>query len=828
VKHLLLVDGHSVVYRSFFAFIRRPLRNAKGFNTSAVFGFEHTLRKMLLRLRPEYCCVVFDAPGETFRHQQYAAYKLNRPKTPEELPPQIPYIKELVRARGVVSVERPGVEADDVLATLAWAGAEAGLEVTLATTDKDLLQLVGGPVTVYDPWKDERVGPAGVVERLGVRPEQVRDLLALMGDSSDNIPGVPGIGPKRAKEILVRYGTLDRALESDERVRAHADLARLSRDLATIDLNVPDVPSIKALRVGEPDLAALDALHREMGFGQVGKRDLPETEAQPAAADPGPSRATAVQARRSASRNTNWVAFEYTPGAGLVLCDDGENVLVAPAGDVEGLRVALSGRTAVGLDLKPLFRTLGEPGDCIDVAVEAWLCDPNRGKYDLERVLAIAGVQAGALDSAEERVRLVARAHAALEPQIGALGLGEVASRLEMPLVPVLARMEERGVKVDAALLVELEREFAADATTTRQRVMEGAGTEFNLDSPRQLGEVLFDRLGLKRGRKTKTGYSTDSDVLERLAAANPIAADVLRYRELIKLCRTYLRPLAAAADPHTGRVHARFDQCGTATGRLSMLAPNLQNIPIRTVDGRRIRSAFVAGEGNLLISADYSQIELRVLAHLSEDAELIAAFERGDDVHRWTAAAVLGVEPQEVTPDDRRLAKVINYGLAYGMGERHLAREAGVAPELARQFLDTYLTRFEGVARWRERVVAQAKSDGVVRTISGRIRPVPEVLERNRAIAEAGKRAAVNAPVQGSAADIVKAAMLMVEERMRAAGIAPGMLLQVHDELLLEVPVGRAGEAMVAVREAMVGAWTLRVPLEVEMNHGRSWGDVH
>lgn len=830
MKRLLLVDGHSVIYRSFYAFIRQPLRNSEGFNTSAVYGFAQMLGKLWRGGAPDFCAVAFDTPGETFRHRQFGDYKVHRPPPPEELPPQIPIVEELVAAWGVRSFAIPGVEADDVLATLAVAGAAAGLEVTVVTTDKDLLQLVGGNVTVLDPWKELRYGPDQVRERLGVAPSQVPDLLALMGDSSDNIPGVPGIGPKRAKAILDRLGTLERAIVEDERVRAHVDAARMSLELATVKTDVELAVGLPELAPVAQDTDKLAELYRRMNFRSMlaGLEDMPGPELEPDPNDDGQMAGSRIQSAEPA-QVTKDVVLAFDREDGLWYLADGQEARHLPVTEREAIAAVLGreGVTRVGFEMKPQFKALADSGLALeppwfDIEIGAWMADPNRGRYPLQ---SLGGVEPSTF---AERLSAIARLWAGLETQVAALGLGQAAREIEMPLIPVLARMERRGIRVDPAQLDALEREFTTEVESVAARVRELAGVEFNLDSPKQLGEVLFVKLGLPKGRKTQTGFSTDSAVLEKLAERHPIVRELVRYRELTKLCRTYVGPLKRARNPETGRIYATFDQTGTATGRLSSLDPNLQNIPTRTPEGQRLRQAFTCDEGNVLISADYSQIELRVLAHLSNDEALIEAFGRGEDIHRWTAAAVLGIAPADVTSEHRRLAKVINYGLVYGMGERNLAAEAGIAVEEARAFLDAYLARFTGVARWRDRVVEQAKAEGVVRMISGRIRPVPGVVERNRAVAEASKRAAVNAPVQGSAADIVKVAMLRVDERLDKAGLGPGMILQVHDELLFEVRAADAGQTLALVKEEMEGAWRLCVPLVVDARVGRSWAEVH
>lgn len=826
MTRLLLIDGHSVIYRSFFAFIRQPLRNSAGFNTSAVYGFARTLRKLLSELKPEYCAVVYDAPGRTFRHEKFEEYKIQRPPAPEELPPQIPIIKEMVQAWGIAGFEVAGVEADDVLGTLARRFSDQDLDVMIATSDKDLLQLVSGRVTAYDPWKNVRYTSEAVQEKLGVPPEQIPDLLALSGDASDNIPGVPGVGPKRAQAILLRWQNLDAAIESDERVRPHAELARLSRDLATIRTGVAVNASLEQLRLGRPDADALQRIFRQMDFAKLPAELVPQAEEH--------IEVTGFDGLDEVRRAGRFGMY-YEKGAGLWLTVDGQRASFVPGSEAATIRALLEDERLqkVGHDLKRQIKSLHEDGlglelPLFDVEVGAWLIDPNRKRYAPEDVVLQVLGRAVAVRTLEAKSVHALKVYQALEPQVLAMGLGPVANELEMPLVPVLAAMEERGVKVDLGLLAGLEQELSAELAGIEREIHRLAGHEFSIGSPKQLGQVLFDELKLRRGRRTKTGYSTDIGVLQELASQNPIVQHILRHRELTKLCNTYLGPLRELADPVTHRVHATFNQTGTATGRLSSSDPNLQNVPVRTDLGRRIRNCFVAGPGNVLVSADYSQIELRVLAHVSGDEQLSEAFRRGEDIHTWTAAAILGIAPKDVKPEDRRLAKVVNYGLVYGMGDHGLSSRAEIPIEQARAFLDGYMARFSGVARWRERIVEEAKQNGFVRTISGRMRPTPGIADRNRGVAEATKRYALNAPIQGSAADIIKRAMISLEQKLRGADVGIGMILQVHDELVFEVEESKLVAAREMVRTEMENAWRLDVPLAVDIGAGRSWGEAH
>ncbi len=825
MKKLLIVDGHSVVYRSFFAFIRNPLRNSKGFNTSAVFGFAQTLRRLLDQLKPDLVAVVFDAPGRTFRHDRYEQYKLQRPPAPEELPPQIPIIKEMVKAWGLATFEKPGIEADDIIGTLAVRFANKGFEVTIATSDKDLLQLVGGKVAAYDPWKEKRFNPEDVKDKLGIPPAQVPDLLGLSGDTSDNIPGVPGVGPKRALDILMKWGSVEQAIEHDRRVAPYAELARLSKELATIDTAVELEVDEQQLVPGAGDVERLRAIFKELDF-----RDML------AATQPEPAMTVVVSPFRGIDelRRRGRFALEFVPGTGLWVCA-GEETAFVPEADQETIRSLTEDNTLLKLGhrLKDQAKALREIGAGIsmplfDVEVGAWLIDPNRKRFDLEDVVTqVLGrnVQPPAPSARPAEILTV---YQQMTPQIQALGLEPVAEQLEMPLVPVLARMEERGIKVDVPMFKRLEAELGTEQRRIEQQVFALAGMAFNISSPKQLGEVLFGKLKLASGRRTKTGFSTSAAVLEELAREHEIVRLVLKFRELSKLCGTYLRPLQETADPQTGRIHCRFNQTGTATGRLSSSEPNLQNVPIRTEIGRRIRSGFVADAGNLLMSADYSQIELRVLAHLAQDEALIEAFRSGEDIHVHTAAAILGVDRNKVTEEQRRIAKMVNYGLIYGMGGYGLSWRTDIPVEQAQAFLDEYMLKFAGVARWRERLIEQAKETGVVRTLSGRIRPVPGIVELNRVQAEAARRAAINAPVQGSAADIIKQAMLRLEEKLAGGEFGTGIVLQVHDELVIEVRQDRAEQARELVREEMRNAWKLDVPLDVSIGIGPNWGEAH
>lgn len=817
MKQLLLVDGHSLIYRSHFAFIRQPLRNSKGVNTSAVFGFANTIRKLLSRFNPDLCAIAFDAPGKTFRDEKFAEYKAQRPPPPAELPGQIPIVKELATALGLAVFEKAGYEADDIIGTLACRAAERGLGVTIATADKDMLQLVGERIEVYDPWLEKRFTGEEVKEKMGVSPAMVPDLLALAGDQIDNVPGVPGVGFKRALQILQRFGSFDAALAHDERVRAHADLARLSRELVKLDTGVDIDVQFDELVPKPPDREALSRIYQALEFKTL-LRELDSGSTVQAKVVEYPGVGSLQQAE--------CFGFWLAPEGGVWVSVDGVSAMAV--GNDAAAVLGNRGATKIGHGLKETIAKLKREGirvcgPVFDVAVGAWLIDPNRKRFEFDDIALMALGEGRAPPDPAGRSACCVRIYEVLKSQIGAMGLTPVAEEIEMPLVFVLANMEERGVKIDRQFFRRLEQELAAEQRTVEDEIWHLAGVRFNVSSPKQLGGVLFDRLKLSRGKKTKTGYSTSVEVLEQLAGQHPIIAQILRYRELGKMCSTYLRPLLELADSETERITTVFRQTGTSTGRLSTSTPNLQNVPIRTELGRRIRQGFVADTGNVMISADYSQIEMRVLAHLSGDERLREAFERGEDIHIATAAAILNIAPEAVTPEQRRIAKMVNYGLVYGMSDYGLSWRMGIAVDEARAFLEGYMQRFAGVAKWRSEVLEQARHQGYVRTISGRIRPVPGIADSNRTVAEAASRAALNAPVQGSAADIIKSAMLKIEECL------PGtMILQVHDELLFEVEERQARAAAELIRQEMSSAWRLDVPLVVDIKTGRNWGEVH
>jgi DNA polymerase-1 len=860
---LFLVDGSSYIYRAFFAL--PPLTGPHGLPTHAVYGFTTMLLKLLSEARPDYAAVVFDAPGATFRDELYDRYKANRTAMPGDLSAQIPWIHRVVAALRLHEICIPGVEADDVIGTLIDRLVGPELECVVVTGDKDLMQLVGPRVKLWDTMRDKWTDAAAVEARFGVPPERVVDVMALMGDSIDNIPGVSGIGEKTAVAVIQAFGDLENALGSLDavaqlplrgakkvaaRLGAEAATARLSRELARVRRDVPIDCTLEDLRVAPTDQAAARAVFSELGFTTL-LRQLTQ-EAPTLAVDALPIDAVTAARHLAAARAAGWVALTTVcePGPAVSTCahellvaTDGPPVRLAmrDAAIREAVRQTLgaSDLEVIGHDLKRDMLALAVDGVALgertfDVMIAAALVDPAL-PATLEGLAAEwLGVRPPPYrDTTAGAAAGVSVLHALAEQlreRLGNAALLPLFSEIEMPLVRVLAAIEHRGMLIDLEHLASLSREFAARMDAMVADIYALAGGPFNIGSPPQLRTVLFDKLGLsKKGvRRGKTGFSTDVDVLTRLAAEHPLPGKILEYRALAKLKSTYLDALPAAVNPTTGRLHTSLNQTGAATGRLSSSEPNLQNIPIRGEEGRRIREAFVAPPGSVLIAADYSQIELRVLAHLSGDPALIDAFARGQDIHARTAAEVFGVGPERVTADMRRAAKVINFGVLYGMGPQRLAGELGIPLAEAQRYIANYFERYGSVRQYFDSIVGGARESGFVTTILGRRRYVPELRSPERGVAQAAERVATNTPIQGSAADIIKRAMVAVDARLRAAGAAGGMVLQVHDELLLEAPESERELVCTAVREEMEGAIALAVPLRVDLGVGRSWAEAH
>jgi DNA polymerase-1 len=863
----LLIDGSSYIYRAFFAL--PPLTSPDGLPTNAVYGFTNMLLKLIREEQPRYLGVVFDAPGGTFRDDLFEAYKANRPHMPDDLAVQVPLVHEVVRALRARVLEERGVEADDVIASLTERFAAAAVDCIVITGDKDLMQLVGPHVRLWDTMRDRRTDEAGVRERLGVDPHQVVDVMALMGDSVDNIPGIKGIGEKTATALIQRFGSLDRLLEHVDEVeqsglrnakriaallRDGREAAQLSRELARVRRDVPLAVTLDDFRYDGPDPTVLRELFTRLGFQSLAREALPPVQAAAALLRVASS-AAEVAALRAAARQAGRVAMttlgtEPTDGqaptaraTALVLAVEGHDPVQVnlcdddPRGELTHL-LADDAIEIIAHDLKhDLLRldpTLAIRGPTFDVMVASYLINPAAA-HSLENLSAeILGEQLPPLRDSPEAsavgVARLPRLAAHLAERMSALEMGKLFRELEMPLVHVLTDMERRGVRLDVDALSAMSHEYAGRLDALMRDIYELAGQEFNINSPPQLRTVLFDKLGLsKKGvRRGKTGYSTDVDVLTRLAQAHPVPAKILEYRALSKLKSTYLDALPAAVNPRTGRLHTSFNQTVAVTGRLSSSDPNLQNIPARGEEGRRIRAAFVAEPGAVMVAADYSQIELRVLAHLSQDPALIDAFHGDADIHARTAAEMFGVLPGMVTPDMRRAAKVINFGIIYGMGPQRVAHELAIPLADAQRYIETYFNRYARVRHYLDETIVAARERGYVTTLCGRRRLLPDLHSRDRMVAQAAERTATNTPIQGSAADIIKLAMVALAGRLTHEGVRGWMILQVHDELVFEIAEADHERAEAIIRQEMEGVLPLSVPLRVDLGSGRHWAEAH
>ncbi|NUN49992.1 MAG: DNA polymerase I [Candidatus Brocadiae bacterium] len=882
---LVLVDAPNFAFRAFHALPR--FTSPSGEPTGAVFGFATMLQRLVRELKPTHLAVVFDPPGRTFRDDLYGEYKATRAETPPDLVSQFGPIREVVQAFRAPLVEAPGFEADDAIGTLARMGEAAGMQVWIATGDKDLCQVVTDRVKIVDTMKDRVSGPREVEEKFGVPPRQVVDVLALMGDSVDNVPGVPGVGEKTATALVQKAGSVEALLEAPDlagrpkiaqALRDHAADARLSKVLVTIRYDVPVGP-LEDLRVRPVDTAALRALYTRCGFTRLLKElpaeEVPAAKTESRVVDTLEGVAALAAALRQAGRfafailgtsregmraGIVGIAAAWEKGAGVYV-PLGHSPMLAPrqpareaalellrpvfedpavtktAHDAkfELLVLLRHGIRVAGLDCDPMLAAYvldpAKPNDLESLAIEhlgvrpasvADLAGRGRAAVSFEAI-----DPAGTAPHACETAGAAAALAGVLLPKLAPEGLDGLFRDVEMPLLGVLVRMESAGIGVDVEGLRALGAEFDRRLTGLRDAIYEAAGETFNIDSTRQLQRILFEKLGLTPGRKTKTGFSTDAAVLESLAAEHPVPARIVAFRALAKLKSTYVDALPAAVNPQTGRIHTTFSQAVAATGRLSSNDPNLQNIPVRTEEGRRIRRAFLAAPGCRFVSADYSQIELRLLAHVSGDPALVDAYRTGSDVHARTAAEVFGVPEDRVTDEQRRQAKVVNFGVIYGMSAHGLAQQLRVPRDTAALWIEAYFRRYAGVRAFLDRTLEDTRRTGFVRTLLGRRRPLPDINAPDGNLRNAAERMAVNAPVQGSAADLIKVAMIRIDRALAQGGFRSRMLLQVHDELLFEVPEGEESRLTeLAVRE-MEGAIQLSVPLKVEVSAGARWGEM-
>ncbi|MGB7622234.1 MAG: DNA polymerase I [Terriglobia bacterium] len=874
-KTLYLIDGMSQIFRAFFAL--PPMATSKGLPTNAIRGFTAILRKIIQTHRPDYLGVAFDTAEPTFRHDSFADYKKDRPDMPEDLSLQLPYIRKVCAALRVPIIQFERFEADDVIGTLTRKGEEQTLDVVIVTQDKDMFQLVDDHVRVMRASRqgDETLyDPSGVEELMGLPPEKIIDYLGLCGDAVDNIPGAPGIGEKGARKLLAEFGSIESLLERwnevpnkrySESLRDNRDLILKSKDLATIRLDVPVELNLEELHLDPPDRQAVFELFRELEFNTL----LKEFEEEAKSREAGPKSVTPPEENHkeeaaypflksleevkqfvSKLKNEKSVAVSIaqdrpslshdsvgeiglangTVGAASVEVENEEfrkaSGLASLLGDREISKLIHDSKTAA-LNLQRVAGlTLDGVGD--DTLLMSYLLNANESNHSLERVARThlnEDLPPGPAAAADFTQRLVPL----LKREIEAFGLKPVYEDVELPLAGVLVRVEQNGMRVDEKVLVALSTEFESKLIELTHSIYQLAGTEFNINSPKQLGEILFDKLNLPSGKKSKKSgqYSTAIDVLEELAASYELPRLILDYRQIAKLKSTYVDALPKLINPRTHRLHTSFNQTVAATGRLSSTEPNLQNIPIRTELGRKIRSAFVAETDCLLLSADYSQIELRLLAHLSEDAVLVDAFQRGEDIHARTAEEIFGVSPLMQTPDHRRQAKAINFGIVYGLSPFGLAQQLGISNADAKNYIEAYFTRYKGVKRFIERVLSETRKSGEVRTLLGRLRRIPDINSRNPTMRGFAERTAINTPLQGTAADLIKLAMIQIDQQLLSQNLRAKMILQVHDELVFEVPENEIDSLRKLVKRGMEHVYKLRVPLIVDISVGKNWRDV-
>lgn len=843
---LLLIDGHSLAYRAFHA-LPDTIATDEGFPTNALYGLAAMMMKMLAEERPGRVVVCWDAPGRTFRHEQNPEYKANRAATPDLFREQAEHFRPLMEAFGFVNVELPGYEADDLIGTLARRAEEAGEPVVILTGDRDAFQLVSDNVRVMATGRgvtDTKLyTPEAVRERYGIGPELMTDFRGLVGDPSDNLKGVPGIGEKGAAQLLQRYGSLDAVLDhageqSPKRRQAlmeHADEARRTRGMAVIERDAPlelDLDEVPPLDFGPERMEALRELFERFQFGSLLRR-LGELADGAMPEAPRAARTLVVRGVDAAPADLP-MRLAGAERVALALADgfwaaaDGREEIAAGAlgeGTGPALAEALAGLPVACHDAKAVVRATGEALEPVhDTMIAAYLLEPRRRGYPLDELAADAGL--GAEGDERAAVRDAALVHELVGGQEEALrreGLEPLYREVELPVTRVLAAMESAGVRIDVHRLGEIAARVRDRADELRDRIWELAGGEFVIESPKQLGQVLFERLGLPTFRRGKTGWSTDRQVLRLLEDKHPIVPLIGQYRELTKLDNTYLSALPELVDAHA-RLHTTFNQTVAETGRLSSTNPNLQNIPVRTPLGREIRDAFVAEPGWVLVSCDYSQVELRILAHCSGEPALADAFRRGEDIHRATAAEVFGMAPPDVDRATRDRAKAVNFGIVYGISDFGLSEQLGIPRADARAYIDAYLARYPSVRRFIDTTIAAAQQDGYVTTLLGRRRPIPELGGRTVQQRQLGERLAVNTVIQGSAADIIKAAMVRAHAALDEAGLRARLILQIHDELLLEASAEEADRAGSVVRSAMVGAYPLDPPLAVDVGVGETW----
>jgi DNA polymerase-1 len=886
-QRLFLIDGSSYIYRAYYAI--RHLSNSQGMATNAIYGFTNMLLKVIREQQPDHLAVIFDSKGPTFRKEIYSEYKAHRPPMPEDLVPQIPYIKRVVDAFNLPGLEMSGYEADDILATLAKRFAAKGMDVTVVTGDKDLMQVVNDRVCLLDTMKDKISGPAEVFERFG-GADKVVEVQALAGDSSDNVPGVPGIGEKTAKSLIDEFGDIETLLASLDQLKGKrrenlenfADQARLSKRLVTLIDDLPLDVDDNAFVLSEPNREALTEIFKECEFHKLLQEFSVDTRASAGSANYRCVSSKADLDEMVACLNKTerfafdtettgldplrvelvGLSFAVTPGEAWYVPVGHRYLGVPEQLPLDDVLAAIkpllisTRHLKIGQNLKYDMLVLARAGvevtaPLYDTMLASYLANPTAKSHGMDNLAAellnyrtisyneVAGsgkkqicfdeveVEKATVYAAED-ADITLRLYEKLLPMVAEQEQEKLFNDVEMALLPILVEMEQAGIRIDPEFLGGLSTVMAKKLAVLETQIHGLAGVSFNIGSPKQLGEVLFERLGLPKGKKTKTGWSTDVEVLNKLSAEHEIAEKILDYRSLSKLKGTYTDALPKLIHPETGRIHTSFNQAVTATGRLSSSNPNLQNIPIRTEEGRRIREGFIPSDGCLLLSADYSQVELRVLAHMADEPALKDAFDRGEDIHRRTASEVLGIFPEMVTDEQRRQAKAINFGVIYGMSAFGLAKQLDISRREAQTFIDTYFERYPGIRTFMDACIAEARENMYVTTLLGRRCAISEINSKNGAVRGYAERNAINYPVQGSAADIIKVAMVKIAHRLVAEGLQTRMLLQVHDELVFDVPLVELESVTTLVKEEMEGAVDISVPLLVDIGSGDNWREAH
>jgi DNA polymerase-1 len=888
-RTLYLIDGSAYIYRAYHAI--RSLTNSKGLPTNAAFGFTRMLMKLIEDRSPEYVVMFFDAKGPTFRHEIYQDYKANRPPMPEDLSIQIPYIKEITHGFNIPVIEMQGFEADDLIGTFKWRAEKAGFFVVMVTGDKDFVQLVSDNAVIWDPMKEKTIDINTVRDDLGVEPYQMIDVMALSGDASDNIPGVPGIGPKTALSLIKTFKTVERLYESvhtitkkkqQENLVQHKKQAFLSKELVKIHIDVPFPFNPENFKYQAPDNTRLSKLFKELEFrqlqqsfpkrsdlsnknyhavydmstlfdliGRLEKTEMFAIDTETTSKDP--MKANLVGLSFSMKPDEAFYipcAHDY-PEAPIQL--ELKKVLSQLKPVLENPDIKKIGQN-IKYDWMVLKRHgINLAGVMFDTMLASYLINPSKRAHNLDQIALdfldhqtitykeILGKGKKDVSFAEiplekavpyscEDADITLMAYHVLMPLINNAGLMELYNNVELPLVPVLMNMEMTGVCVDKQKLIDLSKSFEHQLEQLESMIYSMSGEEFNIRSSQQLGRILFEKLKLPVQKKTKkkTGYSTDVNVLTALADKHELPEIILRHRTLAKLKSTYTDALLDLVHPETGRIHTSYNQTVTATGRLSSSDPNLQNIPIRTDEGMEIRKAFVPRKGWTLVSADYSQIELRILAHYAADDILIEAFKNDEDIHTRTATEVFQVFPSFVTSELRRQAKVINFGIVYGMSPYGLSKELGISRKMAKIYIDNYFARYKGVKRFVDQTISEARKTQKTSTLLGRIRLLPDINSSNKVVREFAERTAINTPVQGTAADLIKLAMIRVDAAFREGGLNSTMLLSVHDEIVFEVPPEELASVKVLVKEIMEGIWNLKVPLKVNLASGNNWAKAH